>query len=94
MATELGFTTEWSCPGREEEAASAERAVGVVEVPIKAGLMTPNLPPSWWVRAMEQAILLLNRFGKIAYEENIASGGGRPRPLERFIGFQYSRVNP
>lgn len=54
MATELGFTTEWSCPDRKEEAASAERAVGVVEVPTKAGLMMPNLPPSWWVRAMKQ----------------------------------------
>jgi site-specific DNA-cytosine methylase len=60
MATELGFTTEWSCPDRKEEAASAERAVGVVEVPTKAGLMMPNLPPSWWVRAMKQAMKQAN----------------------------------
>jgi hypothetical protein len=38
-----------------------------------------------------EAIWLLNRFGKIASEENIASDGDQPRPLERFTGFQYSR---
>ena len=91
MSGDLGFDTQWSCPDRKEEAAQAERAVVVVEVPTKAGLMMPNLPPSWWVRTMKQAIWLLNRFGKIATEESISSDGDQPRPLEKITGFQYSR---
>ena len=91
MQKVMEFTTQWGCPDRKEEAATAERAVAVVEVPTKAGLMMPNLPPSWWVRTMKQAIWLLNRFGKIVTEEYIASDGDQPRPLERFTGYQYSR---
>jgi hypothetical protein len=91
MQKEMEFTTQWGCLDRKEEAATAERAVAVVEVPTKAGLMMPNLPPSWWVRTMKQAIWLLNRFGKVVTEEYIASDGDQPRPLERFTGYQYSR---
>ena len=75
MQKETEFTTQRGCPDRKEEAATAERAVDVVEVPIKAGLMMPNLPPSRWVRTMKLAIWLLNRFGKVVTEEYIASDG-------------------
>ena len=91
MQKEMKSTTQWGCPDRNEEATTAERAVAVVKVPTKVGLMMPNLPSSWWVRTMKQAIWLLNRFGKIATEEYIANDGGQPRPLERFTGYQYSR---
>ena len=48
MELEMEFETVWSCPDRKEEAAMAERACGVTEVAMKAGLFEPNLPPSWW----------------------------------------------
>ena len=56
MQERTKIQTIWGCPDRKEEVARGERACGVVEVLMKAGIMQENLPPNWWVRVAKGAI--------------------------------------
>ena len=91
MQERTKIQTIWGCPDRKEEVARGERACGVVEVLMKAGIMQENLPPNWWVRVAKGAIWFKNRIGAINTEAKIGRDGDQVRPLEAFTDFQYSR---
>lgn len=85
-----GIGLVYSCPDRKESAALAERAVGIVEIVVKALLMQNSLPPWWWEHCTKGAVFLLNRF-PTAKLDNMSLDGDAPRPLELFSRFSYSR---
>ena len=91
LEIELAFTTVWTCPDRKEEAHYAERAVGIMEVTIKALMLQRDLPFSWWRDCAEGAMFLLNRFPAISLQSTMPSDGDQCRPLEVVTGGAYSR---
>jgi hypothetical protein len=91
LENEFEFRTIYKPSDRKEEAGTAERACGVVEVATKAILMQQNLPPQWWVRAAHQAVWLLNRFPSSATHTLTPPDGDQVRPLEACTGGFYSR---
>ena len=82
LETELQFRTIYKPSDRKEEAGTAERACGIMEVVTKASLMQNNLPPHWWVRAARQAEWLLNRFPVTSKDVSVPIDGDQARPLE------------
>jgi site-specific DNA-cytosine methylase len=91
LENECNFRTIYTPADRKEEAGTAERACGIVEVVTKAALMQQNLPPQWWVRAASQAVWLLNRFPSSATHALAPPDGDQARPLEVCTGGFYSR---
>jgi site-specific DNA-cytosine methylase len=91
LENEFHFRTIYKPSDRKEEAGTAERACGIVEVVTKAILMQQNLPPQWWVRAAHQAVWLLNRFPSSATHTLTPPDGDQIRPLEACTGGFYSR---
>ena len=61
MVNEQGIDCVYSCPGRKDSNAHAERSCRIVDVVIKSLLYEANLPPSWWERAAGVAEFLLDR---------------------------------
>jgi len=91
MCEDRGIEAIYSCPDRKESAANAEVSMGILEITTKALLMQNNLPAYWWEHCMESAVFLLNRFPTTTLAAMNSVDGDRPRPLELFSRFHYSR---
>jgi len=91
MCENMGIETIYSCPDRKESAANAEVSMGILEVTTKALLMQNNLLAYWWEQCMASAVFLLNRFPTTTLAATNSIDGDRPRPLELFSRFHYSR---
>jgi len=91
MCENRGIQPIYSCPDRKESSANQERAMGILEIITKALLMQNNLPAYWWEHCMGSAVFLLNRFPTTTLAATNSLDGDRPRPLELFSRFHYSR---
>ena len=91
LEVELKFETVYSCPDRKEEAANAGRAVGVMEVTVKALLLQRNLHHSWWQDCADAAVFLLNRIPQLDFGPLMPSDGDQQKPEEALTGGRISR---
>ena len=91
LEKDLSFETVYSCPDRKEEAANAERAVGIMEVTVKAILLQRGLHHSWWQDCADAACFLLNRIPELDFGPTMPSDGDQQRPEEALTGGRISR---
>ena len=84
---ELKYTSK----DRKESNAVAERAIGIKEPKVKAGLLQTNLPPMWWVRISKQVNWLLARFPPQTHNAVKPPDGDLPLPLELITRGRVSR---
>ena len=91
LCEDKGIQLIYSCPDRKESSARPDWAVGIIEVVTKALLMQNNLPGYWWELCVQSAVFLLNRFPTTTLSAANSLDGDRPRPLEIYSRFNYSR---
>ena len=82
---------EYTSKDRKESNAKAERAIGVKEPKVKAGLLQSNLPPEWVIRVSRQVNWLLARFPPQSHSANCSPDGDKPLPLELITRGKISR---
>ena len=75
----LGVEVTWGDPqDHARDAARAEGANKIVEAGIQSTLYQNNLPPSWWQRAADDVMFLVNRFPAYSHDPNAPSDGDSP----------------
>ena len=72
-------------------APQAERAIGIIEVTMKALLLQRDLQHGWWRDCADAAKFLLNKFPIVSQLATMPKDGDQARPLERLTEGMHSR---